>query len=293
MGGRRDVIHATGTLTGAGAGAVGIFWQSWAPEEGPARGVVVIVHGFGEHSGRYEHVAQRLVAGGYAAYALDHRGHGRSEGPRAVIDRLADAVSDIDRLTVLAGDAHPGLPVFMLGHSMGGLLAVQYALEHQDRLTGLLLSGALAAPDAAPAPARLIARMLSAVAPRAGLIALDASLVSRDPQVVAAYRADPMVHHGKLPARTVAELIAAGQRFPELVAEIRVPTLIMYGSEDRLCPPSGSVMLGERIGAADITVIPYEGLYHEILNEPEQQTVLDDMCAGLDAHVGAGVTTPR
>jgi alpha-beta hydrolase superfamily lysophospholipase len=287
------VIHATGTLTGAGADAVGIFWQSWAADEGPARGVVVIVHGFGEHSGRYEHVARRLVAEGYVTYALDHRGHGRSQGTRAVIDRLANAVSDIDQLVVLAGDAHPGLPVFMLGHSMGGLLAVQYALEHQDRLAGLVLSGALAALDAAPAPARLIARVLSVLAPGAGLIALDASLVSRDPQVVAAYRADPMVHHGKLPARTVAELIAAGQRFPELVAEIRVPTLIMYGSEDRLCPPSGSVMLGERIGAADITVIPYEGLYHEILNEPEQQTVLDDMCAWLDAHVGAGVTTPR
>jgi acylglycerol lipase len=287
------VIHATGTLTGAGADAVGIFWQSWAADEGPARGVVVIVHGFGEHSGRYEHVARRLVAEGYVTYALDHRGHGRSQGTRAVIDRLANAVSDIDQLVVLAGDAHPGLPVFMLGHSMGGLLAVQYALEHQDRLAGLVLSGALAALDAAPAPARLIARMLSAVAPRAGLIALDASLVSRDPQVVAAYRADPMVHHGKLPARTVAELIAAGQRFPELVAEIRVPSLIMYGSEDQLCPPSGSVMLGERIGAADITVIPYEGLYHEILNEPEQETVLRDMCGWLDAHVGAGVASPR
>jgi acylglycerol lipase len=283
------VTHATSTL--AGAGGQQIFWQCWTPVQ--ARGVVVIVHGLGEHSDRYGHVARRLVAEGYAAYALDHRGHGRSEGSRAVIDRLTNAVSDIDRLVLLAGDAHPGLPVFMLGHSMGGLLAVQYALEHQDRLTGLVLSGALAAPDAAPAPARLIARMLSAVAPRAGLIALDASLVSRDPQVVAAYRADPMVHHGKLPARTVAELIAAGQRFPELVAEIRVPTLIMYGSEDRLCPPSGSVMLGERIGAADITVIPYEGLYHEILNEPEQETVLDDMCAWLDAHVGAGVASPR
>jgi acylglycerol lipase len=287
------VIHATGTLTGAGAGAVGIFWQSWAPEEGVARGVVVVIHGFGEHSGRYEHVARRLVAERYVTYALDHRGHGRSQGTRAVIDRLADAVSDIDQLVVLAGDAHPGLPVFMLGHSMGGLLAVQYALEHQDRLAGLVLSGALAALDAASGPARLIARMLSAVAPRAGLIALDASLVSRDPQVVAAYRADPMVHHGKLPARTVAELIAAGQRFPERVAEIRVPTLIMYGSDDRLCPPSGSVMLGERIGAADITVIPYEGLYHEILNEPEQEAVLHDMCGWLDAHVGAGVASPR
>jgi acylglycerol lipase len=276
------VTHATSML--AGAGGRQIFWQSWSPAQ--TRGVVIIVHGFGEHSNRYGHVAQRLVAEGYATYALDHRGHGRSAGPRAVIDRLADAVSDIDRLVVLAGDAHSGLPVFMLGHSMGGLLAVQYALEHQDRLTGLLLSGALAALDAAPAPARLIARMLSVLAPRAGLIALDASLVSRDPQVVAAYRADPMVHHGKLPARTVAELIAAGRRFPEVVAEIRVPTLIMYGSEDRLCPPSGSVMLGERIGAADITVVPYAGLYHEILNEPEQEAVLDDVCAWLDAHVG-------
>jgi acylglycerol lipase len=283
------VTHATSTL--AGAGGQQIFWQSWSPAQ--ARGVVVIVHGFGEHSDRYGHVAQRLVAEGHATYALDHRGHGRSQGQRAVIDRLASAVSDIDRLVVLAGDAHPGLPIFMLGHSMGGLLAVQYALEHQDRLTGLLLSGALAALDAAPVPARLIARMLSAVAPRAGLIALDASLVSRDPQVVAAYRVDPMVHHGKLPARTVAELIAAGRRFPELVADIRVPTLVMYGSEDRLCPPSGSVMLGERIGAADITVIPYAGLYHEILNEPEQETVLDDVCAWLDAHIGAGVASPR
>ena len=283
------MTHATSTL--AGAGGPQIFWQCWSPAH--TRGVVVIVHGLGEHSDRYGHVAQRMVAEDYATFALDHRGHGRSEGPRAVIDRLADAVSDIDRLVLLAGDEHPGLPVFMLGHSMGGLLAVQYALEHQDRLTGLLLSGALAALDAAPAPARLIAGMLSVIAPRVGLIALDASLVSRDPQVVAAYSADPMVHHGKLPARTVAELIAAGRRFPARVAEIRVPTLIMYGSEDRLCPPSGSVMLGERIGAADLTVIPYDGLYHEILNEPERETVLDDVCAWLDAHVAAGVASPR
>lgn len=161
------MIHATGALAGAGAGTVRIFCQSWSPVQ--ARGVVVVVHGFGEHSDRYGHVARRLAADGYATYALDHRGHGRSEGPRAVIDRLADAVSDIDRLVVLAGDAHPGLPVFMLGHSMGGLLAVQYALTHQDRLTGgLLLSGALAALDAAPAPARLVARLLSAVAPGSG-----------------------------------------------------------------------------------------------------------------------------
>jgi acylglycerol lipase len=285
------VIHATGTLAGAGAGGVRIFWQSWASDAGPARGVLVVAHGFGEHSDRYKHVARRLAADGYATYALDHRGHGRSEGPRAVIDRLADAVSDIDQLVVLAGDAHPGLPVFMLGHSMGGLLAVQYALTHQDRLTGgLLLSGALAALDAAPAPARLVARLLSAVSPRVGLVGLDPTLISRDPDVVAAYRADPLIHHGKLPARTVAVLLGAGQRFPERVGEIRVPTLIMYGTEDRLCPPSGSVMLGERIGADDLTITPYEGLYHEILNEPEHERVLDDLCGWLDARVGAAAS---
>ncbi len=284
------MTHAIGGLTGAGgasgAGGVRIFWQSWSPES--ARGIVVIVHGFGEHSDRYRHVAQHLVAAGYAVFALDHRGHGRSAGPRAVIDRLSYAVADIDQMVVRARDAHPGLPVFLLGHSMGGLLAVQYALQHQDRICGLLLSGALAALDAAPAPARLLARLLSVIAPRAGLIALDASLVSRDPTVVSAYRADPLVHHGKLPARTVAELMAAGQRFPKRAPEIGVPTLIMYGSEDRLCPPSGSVMLAERIGAADTTVKRYEGLYHEILNEPEQETVLADACEWLDAHVVGG-----
>jgi acylglycerol lipase len=282
------VIQASGRLSGAGGRQ--IFWQSWSPQT--ARGVVVIVHGLGEHSERYAHVARRLAAEGFAAHALDHRGHGRSDGPRAVIDRVASAVSDLDQLVVCAGGAHSGLPVFMLGHSMGGLLAVQYALEHQERLTGLLLSGALAAVDAAPAPARLIARVLSAIAPRTGLIALDGALVSRDPQVVAAYRADPLVHHGKIPARTVAELMTVGERFPGLVGQITVPTLIMYGSEDRLCPPSGSVMLGERIGAADTTVKRYDGLYHEILNEPEQQTVLDDLCAWLDAHVPARVGGP-
>jgi alpha-beta hydrolase superfamily lysophospholipase len=174
----------------------------------------------------------------------------------------------------------------MLGHSMGGLLAIQYALDHQRRLAGLLLSGALAALDAAPAPALLAGRVLSVLAPRLRLVGVDAALVSRDPQVVAAYRADPLVHHGKLPARTVAELVAYGSAFPRRVAEITIPTLIMWGTEDGLCPPRGSEMLVQRIGAADTTAQPYPGLYHEILNEPERAQVLDDLCAWLRAHVG-------
>jgi alpha-beta hydrolase superfamily lysophospholipase len=268
-----------------GAGGVQIYSKGWLPDAQPSA-VVVIAHGAGEHLGRYEHVAARLVAEGFAVYALDHRGHGHSQGPRAVIDRLDNAVADLDSLIVRAADAHPGLEVFLLGHSMGGCISVAYATRHQDRLAGLLLSGPLAALDAASPPVRLIARVLSALTPRLGVIQVDASLVSRDPEVVKDYETDPLVHHGKLPARTVAELAAAIETFPNGVGAITIPTLIMYGTADALCPPEGSQMLEQRIGAQDKKLIPYEGLYHEILNEPEQQQVLDDLCAWLKAHVG-------
>jgi alpha-beta hydrolase superfamily lysophospholipase len=269
-----------------GVGGRRIFRRQW-PAEGEPRGVVAIAHGAGEHSGRYEHVAARLVGEGWAVYALDHRGHGRSEGPRALIDRMDNAVADLDLLVVEAAAEHPDRPVFLLGHSMGGTVALCYALRHQQRLTGLILSGPLAAMEAAPAATRVAARVLSVIAPRAPLIAVDPSLVSRDAAVVEAYVADPLVHHGKLPVRTVTELASAIDSFPDRVRAITLPSLIMYGTADALCPPRGSVMLGERIGGADKNLLAYDGLYHEILNEPEQARVLDDMCSWLDARVAA------
>ncbi len=268
----------------SGAGGVAIYWRSWLPEGAP-RAVVVIAHGAGEHSGRYPHVAARLRSEGYAVYAIDHRGHGRSDGPRALIDRLANAVADLDTLVGVAAGEHPGAAVFLLGHSMGATISLSYTLAHQDRLSGLILSGALAAIDPVPAHQRLIISVLSAVTPKAGVVAVDPSLVSRDPAVVSAYADDPAVHHGKLPARTLTEMAGAIESFPDAVGAITIPTLIMYGTEDRLCPPRGSVMLGERIGSADKTITPYEGLYHEILNEPEQQHVLDEVCSWLAARV--------
>jgi acylglycerol lipase len=282
------VIQGSGRL--AGASGRRIFWQSWAPDGAAARAVVVIVHGAGEHSSRYQHVAERLTTKGYAVYALDHQGHGRSEGPRALIDRVDRAVTDIDALVTMARGAYPELPVFMLAHSMGGTFGLQYALAHQRRLAGLILSGPLAALDGAPPPLRIVGRLLSVIAPQMGLIAVDSRKVSRDPEVVEAYRTDPLVHHGKLPARTVAELASAIDAFPDHVGGITIPTLILYGTADALAPPRGSEMLAQRIGSTDLTVIPYEGLYHEILNEPEQEAVMDDLCVWLDAHVGAAVS---
>ena len=278
--------HRDGTFDGVGGRR--IFWQAWLPP-GPCRGVVVISHGAGEHSGRYLHVADRLTREGYAVYALDHRGHGHSAGPRALIDRMDNAVADLDWLVLHARNEHGAqarseIPLFLLGHSMGGTISLCYAMRHQDRLDGLALSAPLAALEAASPVVRVAAKLLSALTPRLPVIAVDSSLVSRDPAVVAAYDADPLVHHGKLPARTVAELADAVASFPAGVAGITVPTLILYGTADGLCPPAGSVMVGQRIGAADRTVKSYPGLYHEILNEPEQEQVMDDLCAWLAAH---------
>lgn len=276
------MTHASGFLQGAGGRR--IFWQTWSPEDQP-RAVIVLVHGASEHSDRYPHVAEGLVADGYAVHALDHRGHGRSDGPRAVIDRMDSAVADVDQLVLEAREQHPNTPVFMLGHSMGGAIAVCYALRFQERLAGLILSGPLAALEAAPAPLRVLGRVLSAVAPNTPLVAIDATLVSRDRAVVDAYVSDPLVYHGKLPARTISELAAAIDSFPDRVSEIRVPTLILYGTADGLCPTEGSRMLGDRIGATDKTIKSYEGLYHEILNEPEQDEVLGDIRAWLAERV--------
>jgi alpha-beta hydrolase superfamily lysophospholipase len=280
----------TAEASGSLHGVLGrrIFWRSWTPDDAPARAVIVLVHGVGEHSGRYDHVVARLAGEGYGVHAADHRGHGRSDGPRALIEDMDNVVADVDTLVDMAVAAQPGVPVFMLGHSMGGLIGLRYALAHPDRLAGLILSAALAQLDAVPRPLELVGRALSVIAPRAPLIAIDPTLVSRDAAVVEAYRSDPLVHHGKVPARTAVQLADAVKRFPSTVGAITVPTLILYGTADGLCTPQGSVMLAERIGAADLTVKAYDGLFHEILNEPERETVLDDITAWL----GARVSTP-
>jgi acylglycerol lipase len=255
-----------------------IMWRSWLAGSEP-RAMIVLAHGFGEHSGRYFHVAARLQSEGYAVHALDHHGHGRSEGARGRIT-LADAVTDLDQLIVLASNPHPGLPVFLLGHSMGGAIALRYCMVHQDRLTGLILSAPLAEVEGR-AVVQTIGKLLGAIAPGLGLVKIDPKLVSRDPAVVKAYAEDPLVFHKPIPAGTVAEFIRHVESLPNDVPQITLPTLLMYGTADKLAAPSGSVMVSQRIGSKQIQTTPYEGLYHEILNEPEQNAVLDEIAGWL------------
>lgn len=265
-----------------GVGGLGIHHQSWRPD-GPARGVVVLAHGASEHSSRYAWTGQRLAERGYALHALDHRGHGKSDGPRAFIDRMSHAVADLDRLVALAREAHPGVPLFLLGHSVGGCIAIAHALEHQGKLDGLLLSAPVAALAAASLPLRLAGRVLSVVAPRTGVYRVDAAAVSNDPEVVAAYEADPLNHHGKLPARTVAELADAVEGFERRAAELSLPLLVMHSPQDALVPYEGGEMIHARASSQDKTLLRYDGFAHELLNEPERDRVLADIAGWLDA----------
>ena len=272
--------HVEGRLDGTGG--LELYWQAWLPES-EAHAVVVISHGVSEHSARYAHVGARLAGAGYAAYALDHRGHGRSEGKKVMVESFDDVVADLRAFIDLAAVRHPGKPVYLLGHSMGAAIAIACAVRHQDALAGLMLSGALADPDAASPVTRGLSRVLSALTPGLGVYQLDHSAISRDPDVVRAYEQDPLVHHGKLPARTVTELTGAVGRFPDDVPRLRLPLLVMHGSEDSLTSVGGSRMVHERASSSDKTLEIYDGLRHEILNEPEKERVISEMIEWLDA----------
>jgi acylglycerol lipase len=271
--------HVEGRLDGAGG--IELYWQGWLPQAEP-RAVVVISHGVSEHSARYAHVGERLAGAGYAAYAVDHRGHGRSQGKRVMVN-ADDVVADLRAFIDLAAARHPGRPVYLLGHSMGAAIAIACAVRHQDALAGLLLSGALADPDAASPATRALSRVLSKLTPGLGVYQVDSSLISRDPEVVRAYEQDPLVHHGKLPARTVAELTGAVGRFPEEVPRLRLPLLVMHGGSDSLTTLAGSRMVHDRASSGDKTLEVYDGLRHEILNEPEKERVIAEMIEWLDA----------
>lgn len=271
-------------FTTAGIGGLDLRAQAWLPDANP-RAVIALAHGLGEHSDRYQHVATRLVSAGYAVYAVDHRGHGRSPGPRANIERFDHVVSDFCAFAGRTARQHPGTGMFLLGHSMGGAIAFASALRLQDNLHGLVLSApALAIEDKVPAWQQALARALAVVLPNAGVLRLSPAAVSRDPQVVREYENDPLVHHGSIPARTAVELLGATRNFRELATRLKLPVLILHGTADQLVPLAPTRAIHNAIASRDRTLRFYEGLYHEVFNEPERDQVLADLVDWLDAH---------
>ncbi len=259
-----------------------IHHQTWAPDTAP-RGLIVLVHGLGEHSGRYAHVAKALVDAGYVVAALDHRGHGKSTGKRVFVKSYDQFMRDLAQFRRLAEAEHAGLPVVMLGHSMGGNLVMGHILDHQEGLAGVVLSGPAlqVGDDISPIQQRILS-VLAKVAPGIRPDGLDSSAISRDPAVVEAYRNDPLVYTGKITAGLFAALLGAVATFPDRYDQLRLPILILHGTDDRLCDIAGSKALEAGAINADVTAYYYDGLYHEVFNEPEQDRVLADLVAWLD-----------
>lgn len=268
-------------------GGLRLFERSWLPD-GDAKGVLVIVHGYAEHSGRYEYVGAWLARRGYAVHALDLRGHGRSEGERVFVRSFNEYLDDVDAFLARVRERHAGATPWLLGHSMGGSIVALSAVTRRPGVRGLLLSGAgLKATSHTPWIVTRIMLLLGRFAPRLRIRKLAAETVSRDPEVVALYDSDPLNFRGKMPAGLVAAMIRAGRVIEQRMDTIDDPLLIMHGTADALTNPEGSQELYRRAASADKTLKLYEGLYHEIMNEPEKEQVLADIAAWLDARADA------
>ena len=268
-------------------GGLTIFLRTWRAETAP-RAIVIIVHGFNSHSGEYQWVAHQLVANGASVYAADLRGRGKSDGERFFIDRLSDWVSDVSTVVRLAKSREPGVPVFMLGHSAGGVVCCIYTLDNQQELAGLICES-FAHEVPAPDFALAVFKGLSHIAPHAHILRLKNEDFSRDPAVVQAKNSDPLLAHEIQPTQVLAELVRADDRLKREFANITLPVLILHGTADRATRPSGSQRFYDSAASRDKTLRLYDGHFHDLLNDVGKEAVMQDITAWLAAHVSAAV----
>ena len=255
-----------------------VHYERWVPD-GPATVIVVLVHGYAEYAARYAHVAARLTAAGAAVYAEDHMGHGHSDGERALITDFGDVVSDLRQLADIATAEHPGVPLVMIGHSMGGLLTSRFAQTHPGEVAGIGLLGAvigdwtwareaLAAPDLPPATT-------------------DFSGMSRDADAVEGYATDPLVYRGKYKRPLLeAEMVALDQ-FQAHVDRLTMPVLFCHGDDDPFVDYRTSLAAVESMPSDDITIRVYEGARHELVNETNRDEVIDEIVGFVTRVAGA------
>lgn len=259
-----------------------LYWRGWLPN-GQVTGVLLLCHGGGEHSGRYQNVVDTLAPDGWAVYGLDHRGHGWSDGVRAHVKRFVDWVYDFDVFRRDVISRHPDLRVFILGQGLGGQIALAYALDHQEALRGLVLSAPLLAVPL-PRIAVRTAKVAAIVAPRARIKLVDLDKISKDPNVVRRYRSDPLVRQGNVSLAMANIIESMFEALIERSHYLRIPMLIQHGTRDAISDPDGSGRLYETCGSPDLTFFLYRGLWHELYNEPERQRPLGDLREWLADH---------
>ncbi len=266
-------------------GGLNLFFRSWRPIAQP-RGVVAIVPGFNSHSGYYQWVAEQLTLAGLSVYALDLRGRGKSDGERFYVRQFSEYVGDVAAFVRLVKGREGALPVYLLGHSAGGVVSCLYSLEHQAELAGLICeSFAFKVP--APDFALAVFKGLAHVAPHAHVLHLKNEDFSRDPAVVQAMNSDPLVAHETQPTQTLAEMVRADERLEKSFPLITLPVFILHGTLDRATKPSGSQFFYDTAGSTDKTLKLYEGGFHDLLNDVGKETVMADITHWILARLPA------
>ncbi len=278
--------HTEGTFT-ASDGAT-LFTQSWQPDVEPLA-TLVIVHGYGEHSGRYANVVNRLVPEGFALHSFDLRGHGRSPGQRGYINSWADYRDDVGVFLQLTARNTPGLRLFLYGHSMGSLIVLDYALHRPDGLAGVIASAPSLGKLGIPAPLLALSRAISKVWPTFAMKSgLDAAQISRDHAVVDAYRADPLVHDTGS-ARLGSEIGVAQDWAQAHAADLHLPLLVIQGGADAITAPADTQRFYQYAGSTDKCLLLFEDAYHEVHNDIGCEQALQQMSAWLHAHLNGHV----
>jgi acylglycerol lipase len=267
-----------------GVGGVKIFSGSWRPE-GAARGIVVLIHGFNSHSGYMAWPAEQFAMNGLAAYALDHRGRGRSEGERIYVEQFSDWLGDVDKLVDIARSENPGVPVYVLGHSVGGVIASSYVFEHQPEIAGLICES-FALDVGLPHLVQLALEGASRLVPHLPVYALKNEIFSRNPDVVADMNSDPLIANEKQPADTASEVLKAA-RLKENMPQFNVSVFIVHGTDDKATRPEGSQYFYDHVGSEDKTLKLYDGHYHDLLNDIDKEIVMADILAWVNERIPA------
>ena len=251
-----------------GVGGVKIATTSRRPA-GKARAVMVLIHGFNAHSGYMAWPAEQFAAHGLAAYALDLRGRGKSEGERFYVEKFSDYLADVDTLVSQARSENPGLPVYVLGHSAGGVIAASYVFEHQKEIAGLVCIS-FAFDVGLPHLVQLALEGVSHLAPHVHVYALNNKDFSRDPKAVERMNNDPLIAKESQPAETAAEMLKAAERLKTNMPAFTAPVLILHGTADKATRPAGSRYFYDHAGAMDKTLRLYEGHFHDLLNDVDK-----------------------
>lgn len=268
----------------AGCDGLRLFRRRW-PAIGPARGVLVNVHGLGDHSGLYPTVSDHFTACGFAVHAADLRGNGRSPGRRGHVREWREYREDLACFVALVRREEPGLPLFLLGHSLGGLVVLDYVLQHPEGVRGVIVSATPLGPLGVPAPLLLLGRIASRVWPGFSLeTGMDLSGLARDPAVVDQVLGDPLFHR-RGSARLSTEVVAAIERVQAGAPRFPAPLLVLHGTDDRMVPPDGSRAFTARVGHPDHRLIEYEGGYHALFADVGRERVLADVEAWLVARL--------